>query len=122
MKHLEHAISQAQPSLVQFDQNLLTKFQRMVHSTATEDELGCQSSSSTSHRFSFWCVSSFPTPGTHINILIRLSHCSCLLSPLLSFLYFEQVVAFGLRKINACFKHKKKVTFVVKVVTTKVII
>ncbi|XP_074353693.1 calmodulin-interacting protein 111 isoform X1 [Apium graveolens] len=54
MNHLEHAISQAQPSLVQFDQNLLTKFQRMVHSTATEDDLGCQSSSSTSHWFSFW--------------------------------------------------------------------
>ncbi|WOH06340.1 hypothetical protein DCAR_0625766 [Daucus carota subsp. sativus] len=54
MKHLEHAISRAQPSLVQFDQTLLTKFQRMVHSTATEDELGCQSSSSTSHWNSFW--------------------------------------------------------------------
>ncbi|KAK1572522.1 hypothetical protein Q3G72_034057 [Acer saccharum] len=48
MKHLKTAIRQVQPSDIQSYKELSTKFQRLVHSSATEDRSGYQQCSSRS--------------------------------------------------------------------------
>jgi hypothetical protein len=42
MKHLKTAIEQVKPSGIQSYEELSAKFQRLVHSSATERELGFQ--------------------------------------------------------------------------------
>ncbi|KAA8519568.1 hypothetical protein F0562_013808 [Nyssa sinensis] len=56
MEHLKTAIKQVQPSKVQSYQELSTKFQRLVCSSATKDELPCQPCSSRSNWIPFWTL------------------------------------------------------------------
>ncbi|CAK9184708.1 unnamed protein product [Ilex paraguariensis] len=54
MEHLKTAIKQAKPSEIHSYQELSSKFQRLVHSTAARDELGCKPSQSRSSLIPFW--------------------------------------------------------------------
>lgn len=54
MRHLKTAIRQVQPSEIHSYEELSAKFQRLVHSSATEEELGSQQSSSKSNWFPIW--------------------------------------------------------------------
>uniref|UniRef100_A0A5B7BLR3 AAA+ ATPase domain-containing protein n=1 Tax=Davidia involucrata TaxID=16924 RepID=A0A5B7BLR3_DAVIN len=56
MEHLKTAIKQVQPNEIQSYQKLSTKFQRLVCSSATKDELGCQPCSSRSNWIPFWTL------------------------------------------------------------------
>ncbi|XWS49534.1 hypothetical protein CRYUN_Cryun12cG0011300 [Craigia yunnanensis] len=59
MHHLKAAIRQAQPTEIQLYQELLAKFERLVHSSTVEETLGSQQCSTRSTGFTFWYISSF---------------------------------------------------------------
>ncbi|KAK4412808.1 Calmodulin-interacting protein [Sesamum alatum] len=54
MEHLKVGIQQVQPSDVQMYEKLSGKFQRLVHSTADEDDLECEPCSSKSSHIALW--------------------------------------------------------------------
>ncbi|KAL0404778.1 UNVERIFIED_CONTAM: Calmodulin-interacting protein [Sesamum radiatum] len=57
MEHLKVGIQQVQPSDVQMYEKLSGKFQRLVHSTANEDDLECEPCSDKSSHIALWYVS-----------------------------------------------------------------
>ncbi|KAL0359649.1 UNVERIFIED_CONTAM: Calmodulin-interacting protein [Sesamum angustifolium] len=56
MEHLKVGIQQVQPSDVQMYERLSGKFQRLVHSTANENDLECEPCSSKSSHIALWML------------------------------------------------------------------